>query len=151
MKVFLAHSIHDSEDSIVEMQRIITMLFRDYADADVEVVPGRDDFKENFASAGGWRGWPVDVVTRCDYMTREPIYAAIVVPAQCVGKATAQIIETALDKNRPVLYLHNGYDDAHDMTLDLMHVVALDCEDSQNAKSGWCIRTGGSVIDTQSP
>ncbi len=137
MNVFLAHSIHDSDNAISSMQQELTALFRAEGIEDaIDVIPGRDDFKEHFASAGGWRGWPVDVATRRQYLTHGYFYDAFVTPHEYVGKATAQIIEYALDNSRPVLFLRDE---------TLFVVTSLECVDAQDAKAGWKVRTN--VLD----
>lgn len=128
MKVLLAHGMHDSETQIEDWKQIIESIFRS-DDLPCEVVLGREDHKENFASSGGWGGWTFDVVMRKDYMTQDYHYGAIIVPGEFIGKATAQIVQHALDHSRPVLLLWQDR--------ELVPVQAIDRIDDQDFKQGW--------------
>lgn len=128
MKVFLAHGKGDSDSQIEEWKHTIERLFR-ADDIPVEIVLGREDYAENFASSGGWSGWTFDVVMRKDYMTQDYTYGAVIVPTEFVGKATAQMVGHALEHARPVLLLWQDR--------ELVVVHAIDRQDDQDFQRGW--------------
>lgn len=108
VRVFIAHSKQDGDAYLdVAKERIATTL-KNAAIAQgkmvtIECVLGRDDHVENFKRAGSWDAWAQDVIDRIDYVTRDPVYAAIVVTSNVVGAATARIVERALSAARPIL------------------------------------------------
>jgi len=131
LRIFLAHSIAHTDAEIADFKQAILECLGHAGVDDAEIVEGREDFKANFATAGGWRGWPHDVVTRRDYMTQEPVYGAFVLPGRTCGKATGQILEYAIERGRDVLVLDGG----------LWDVRSVRCMDSQDAKNGWVAET----------
>lgn len=133
MRLFLAHSISHSDNEIEQFKSDIRAIFA-FADMpDVEIVEGREDFKANFATAGGWRGWPHDVVTRRDYLTQDYVYTAFVVPGLWMGKATGQMLEYAAERGRPIFSLGDD---------GLRAVTKVSLFDSQDAKTGWKAEVG---------
>lgn len=122
--IFYAHAKHHSNadiDAAVEQLRTAT---------GATVVAGRDDFSENFARCGGWDAWCRDVAAGIRYHDRKPRYDAIICPDRIIGKATATIVEVALERGKPVLYWQPG-EEAR---------VVWDVETSENEdswKAGW--------------
>lgn len=109
MRIFLAHPKNMPDEQIDELKAQASAALSSEVDEELVFVLGREDFAENFATAGGWRGWPRDVIDRIDFNTRRPWYTALlVVPHDTVGKATAEMVEYALEKRKPVLTLIDG-------------------------------------------
>jgi len=133
VRVFLAHSIAHSDAEIAQFKADIRKIFVAAGIEESAIVEGREDFKENFATAGGWRGWPHDVVTRRDYLTGENVYDGFILPGYTMGKATGQMLEYAKDRGRDVFALTES---------GLFDVTAIICEDSSNAKTGWHAQLG---------
>ena len=106
--VFYAHSSYDTAERIDEGCKDIKGLLRARGeragkDLRVTIVPGRDDFKVHHK--GGWDSWAKSVVTREHSITRKPYYDMIVIPTPFVGRATAQIVGSAIRAGRPVFLL----------------------------------------------
>lgn len=99
----------------------------------VSVVSGRDDFKDNAATAGGWQGWPRDLISRTDSETYEPFYDLFVVPGKTCGKGTAAIVKLALEAERPVVWW-----DSEDTFYEVAECAFLG--DNKNFWSGWELR-----------
>ena len=93
VRVFLAHSKSDSDETIARLREVTATLISKHAPDGfkVEVVPGRDDHAENFKRCGSWDAWALDIVDRIDLATREPVYKGIVITQWRVGAATAAI------------------------------------------------------------
>lgn len=96
-RIFLATAKGDSPDKIAEWKQELTDALPESA-----VVDGMTDWTENFGRCGGWNGWAQDVAQGRDINGRAR-YDMIVCPYLCVGKATAQIIELALQAGKPVV------------------------------------------------
>lgn len=94
---------------------------------DAVIVDGYSDWKENFHRCGGWNGWAEDVAVGRTMEGRHR-FDVIVCPHLYVGKATAQIIERALQANKAVLYLSKD---------GVSLVRGIEHEDPQSWKSGW--------------
>lgn len=133
IRVFVAHSKQDSDAFIEGAKERIETTLRNAAIAQgkavvIECVLGRDDHAAHFKAAGSWDAWAYDVVDRIDYVTRDPVYAVIVVTSAAVGAATAKMVERALARTRPILLF------CDDSTLrpirELRHV-------SSDFKAGW--------------
>jgi hypothetical protein len=105
---------------------------KDRIPADVGVVDGFSDWKENFHRCGGWNGWAEDVATGRT-LTGQHRFEAIVCPYLTVGKATAQIVERALHLGKPVVHL------ARDGTI--AKVTGINREDDDSWKAGWTLVT----------
>lgn len=63
---------------------------------------GRDHYEARFKQAGSWEAWALEVATGVDYLTRRPVFDAILVPFGYVGAATATILREAIGATRPV-------------------------------------------------
>jgi hypothetical protein len=74
----------------------------------VEVVMAIEDLQRNSQRCGGWNGWIRDVVHRTDPMTRERVFACIIVPVEipglqtAIGRATNEMIVEALREGVPL-------------------------------------------------
>lgn len=127
-RFFFAHSANDSDETIeARRSRIAGILEAEGIVGDL--VNGRDDFREHAPGAGGWRGWPADVVYRQDWTTGGPYFSGFIAGSMDVGKATAEILFRALQEGRPVYALTD--DDG------LVEVSTVECHDSQDSASGW--------------
>jgi hypothetical protein len=93
------------------------------------IVDGYTDWKENFHRCGGWNGWAEDVATGRDLNGRHR-FDVVISPHRTVGKATAQIIERALEISKPVLYVGRE---------GVEQITALDAEDPTSWKAGWVL------------
>ena len=119
LRCFLAHAKDDPDEWIDACCNAVRLrLSWTYGEA-VVVISGRDDFRRiNGASAprgkAGHRPWNewINLVALGTTASGEPRYHGIVVPAcvvdQGVGKATAKIVELALDAKKPCLYYETG-------------------------------------------
>jgi hypothetical protein len=67
-----------------------------------EVVMGRDYFNARFKAAGSWNAWTREVAASVSYLTREPIFKAILIPQGPIGAGTAKIIQEALSVRKPI-------------------------------------------------
>lgn len=139
MRIFLAHPKSFNDEEIDLWTQTVKEQFRsEYPD--LEVVPGRDDYFQNAPTAGTWKAWAQDVVTRIDGTTREPWYDVIVSPHRLVGGATRLIAAYALHANRPVLIVEENQNDmgARIEIARVREVVEIDGEDYH---SGWLLET----------
>ena len=137
MKIFLAHSKHDSDAAIQEMtERLVTTLepYNVAAQQLICVIPGRDDFDQNFKTYGSWEAWADSISQRIDHATRTLIYSAIVVPHPAVGMATARMIATALRQGMLVLYFDGT----------AVHCVDSIAKETDDLRQGW--RVHGKAI-----
>jgi hypothetical protein len=133
-RVFLANPIHYTEEQLQAFKAAVALAAPDAFDHPVELVLGRDDFQQNFAAVGGWRGWPVDVAEgkRMGFDGLQPRFHAYVVPGAMVGKATAQILTRALAVGKLVasLDLETG---------KLARVTAIIMMDPNDNANGWAL------------
>ena len=91
------------------------------------IIPGRQDHATNFH--GNWDAWAQGVPHRINSMTRRPLYNLFVVPQTTIGKATAQILQAALELRRPVYYWDGaGW---------FVRVREIRCFDPMYFKGGW--------------
>lgn len=132
-RAFLAHAKSESELQIEGARRLTTMILEREAKgrAVVEVVLGRVDYDLNFKRCGSWDGWAQDVVKRQDYVTRDPVYGAIVVTNRYVGRATAAIVGHALRERRPIFVLE------HLELLPIRQIRQL----SESFRDGWEVQS----------
>lgn len=103
--VFYAHSSGDDAKAIAHGCKELRELIRAKGeragkDLKVSVVPGRDDFRIH--CRGDWDVWAKSIVKREHAMTRKAFYDMIIIPSQCVGRATAAIVGHAVKVGRPV-------------------------------------------------
>lgn len=138
MKVFFAHPKGMEDSEIDSWTAGLASIFAEIADTHekVEIVPGRDDFKQYAPAAGGFAGWVRDVATRKNAMTHKPYYDCFVSPYREVGKATADILTLALHHNRPVLHAEKTDDG-----VEMKPVRQVVVEDPDNYTDGWWLDT----------
>lgn len=138
MKIFFAHSKAMDDATIDEWQKSLTQMFRDADYSDVEVVPGRDDFKQYAPSAGGFAGWVRDVATRKNAMTQKPYFDCFVSPTRVVGKATADILTLALHHRMTVIYAEKSEETG---VVEMRRVTQVVVDDADDYTSGWWLDT----------
>lgn len=105
-RYFLAHAKSDPDAVIDRWAAAVRLaLETTHGEGMVEVVPGRDDFRNRAGALGGWKEWLPSVATGKDWKDN-PIFDGIVVPlgtqAAPVGKATADMVELALGGSKSV-------------------------------------------------
>jgi hypothetical protein len=98
----------------------------------VSVTRAVDDWTSNFKRCGSWDAWAHDVAAGVDYEFRTPRYNAVVCTTETVGKATAQIVEHALEAEKMVAVQTNG---------TVQRVYGVEAIDPENWKAGWHLTT----------
>lgn len=137
MRVFFAHPKSMEDDAIDSWTARLHVLVSESGYANVEVITGRDDFKQYAPSAGGFSGWVRDVATRKEAMSQKPYYDFFVSPYREIGKATADILTLALHHKQPVIYA----EEREDSTIELHRVRQVVVEDPDNYTNGWWLDT----------
>ena len=104
VRVFYAHgSNEDPKDIKRETLALREFLKPKFQSGEIiVVVPGRRDFAANFT--GDWSAWTNGVVSRKSIVTGEPVYKIFITPNETCGRATAQLLNTALDSKRAVFH-----------------------------------------------
>jgi len=96
--------------------------------ADVTVVTSAQEWDRSFKQSGSWDAWTTHVACGVDYEFRTPLYNAIVCTTERIGKATADIVEKALENRRMVALI---------MDSKITQVIGVESIDSDNWQSGW--------------
>lgn len=96
------------------------------------VVKAEDDYRDHFGRCGGWDAWARDVGQGVDYLARIPRYNCIACVQPTIGKATASIVQYALEGNRMVVLLRP------DGRVD--RVFSVETVDANNYVAGWFLR-----------
>ena len=136
MKVLLAHPKGCTDSEIGSWSSAIVRWAR-ADDIDAEVVTGLEDFRANIALDGSFDCWAKGVAGRRDTYTGQPVYRAIFVPQDTVGKATAIIADSALKLGSPVFLMSDHGPDGASFT-PVSKVTQLDGE---NYAAGWRLDT----------
>ena len=126
-RAFLAHKRTTEDKKIDQLVAGATLLLRDKGVDLARVIAGRDDYKARSAALGGWQGWARDVATGEDEYGN-PSFHAIIVPSERVGKATAGIVQSALDVGKAVYFWRKG---------ELVSVQNIKNIDPEDWKEGW--------------
>ena len=126
-RAFLAHKRTTEDKKIDQLVAGATLLLRDKGVDFAQVIAGRDDFKSRSAALGGWQGWARDVATGEDEYGN-PSFHAIIVPSEVIGKATAGIVQDALDADKAVYFWLKG---------ELVWVTSVKNIDPEDWKEGW--------------
>lgn len=108
-RFFLAHDKATPDEKINEWRDTLTeLLGAAYPDHNVTVVAGRDDYRDRAKDAGGWKGWPISVVSGALW-DGTPRFHGIIRPARLVGtmdtvlgKPTYEMIEGFLREGKMV-------------------------------------------------
>lgn len=126
MDVFLACPI--SMD-ILEVEQFKAEVENTLSDVDgLNVVSSTAYFERSFHEAGSWSNWIEQVAEGRQYGGRKDIFQVYVLPSLVVGRATAQILEKALARRKPVMHCANGM---------LQRVRRVETVDSENWQAGW--------------
>lgn len=70
---------------------------------DFEFARSGEVFEKHFRRIGGWSQWSRFVVHGARYGENEPMHNGFLVPTLTIGKATAEIVNTALAAKRTVM------------------------------------------------
>lgn len=131
-RFFLAHSKACGDLEIDELRRTATLMLGVLARGQpFEVVMGRDYFHARFKAAGSWNAWAQEVATAVSYVTREPVFKAILVPEGPIGAGTAKIVKEALGVRKPVF--------SFDRRGNWTRVVGLEVKNSDDWQGGWAL------------
>lgn len=112
LRAFLAHP-RDIEDDVIELLKqeatrlLVAQVAAHQGNLAPEVIAGRDDFNDRAMACGGWEPWAASVVSGSGYVdgALRTLYDLIVVsPRVVIGKATAQMLTTALSNVNPALH-----------------------------------------------
>jgi hypothetical protein len=129
-RFFLAHSKACGELELDELRRIATVALEVLSKGQpFEVVMGRDYFNARYKAAGSWNAWTREVAASVSYLTREPIFKAILVPQGPIGAGTAKIVQEALAVRKPVF--------SFDREGKCIQIVGLEVKNSANWQGGW--------------
>ena len=148
LRFFLAHPKSYDDAMLEEVARVAHQILARYSGGkDFELVLGRDYFAARFSACGSWNAWTREVAVGVQYLTREPIFRAILVPAGPVGAGTARIVAEALAVNKTVV--------AFNKKALCRRVLAVAAYDAQDFKTGFRLiledpTTSGS-LSTSSP
>ena len=94
----------------------------------VTCILATDERNDSFTDQGSWDAWCTYVATGIHYEQRTPLFNAIAVMSEVMGRATASIMEQALEARRLGVLVREG---------QLKQVVAVETVDSEDWKSGW--------------
>jgi hypothetical protein len=95
---------------------------------DHNVVLSVEDWNDNFH--GDWKEW-IRSINGADYWSRQPRYEIIICTSNPVGRATAQIVEGALEINKDVKHWDGEF--CHSIT-------CVQTMDDTNWQSGWRLK-----------
>lgn len=139
-RVLICHARHVEDDVLANMVNTTKRLLsaqklQDGSVVAPAIVTARDSFikwhekRSGPANYNGWIGWITGTTTP---FGAEPRFHVFLVPQPRIGKATAQIVETALRLGRVVVCLTDNADGI----LRVRRVVRLDEHDFQ---TGWVV------------
>ena len=94
----------------------------------VTCILGTDEKDNSFSEQGSWDAWCTHVATGIDFEQRTPLFNAIAVMDERMGKATASIMSQALEAGRMGIIVNNG---------GVKRVVSVGTIDSEDWKAGW--------------
>ena len=135
VRVFYATKKDANEYDSEELRaRIQTTLLAHLPEKAVTVVGALTDYEERFAQYGTWEGWQLDVATGVRFNDRQPRYHMFIVTDREIGRATAAILQGALELRKPVLFFEVGARALH-------HVRGVSTDDSDDWKGGWRVHT----------
>ena len=97
----------------------------------------RDDFNKNFERYDGWNGWCAHVANGVDFTTGRSVYTDYIVwPRKPIGRASAQIISSAMMAHKDVGVLV-GWPEG---TPELLLAKTVEVINPNDMKAGWVIR-----------
>ena len=94
----------------------------------ITCILATDERNDSFADQGSWNAWCTHVATGVHYEQRTPLFNAIAVMSDVMGRATASIMQQALEARRLGLLVQGG---------QLNQVLAVETVDSEDWKAGW--------------
>lgn len=97
------------------------------------ITTGLSFFEARFKAAGSWEAWIAEVASGVNFVTREPLFHCILVPAGPIGAGTARIVEKSITAGKPVFSFRG---------LEISHVVGVLCEDRTNWQTGFRLLEG---------
>lgn len=95
---------------------------------EVVCVLGTEERDNSFAEQGSWDAWCTHVATGVHYEQRTPLFNAIAVMGETMGKATASIMSQALGARRLGILVQDG---------QLTQVTDVEVVDPEDWKAGW--------------
>lgn len=103
-RFFLAHSKAADEDELEMLVKAASAILDRFANGKpFDLVLGRTYFEARFTACGSWEGWTTEIAVGVDFVTRRPLFDAIMVPAAPVGAGTAAMVKKALGVGKPVI------------------------------------------------
>lgn len=103
-------------------------LIRAKLNVEADVVTSGAWFKQTFIQSGNYAGWIHDCVHGRNSMTASPNFLGFVVFNRTVGKATAQILNTAVAAGRAVILIDDE---------EIMTIVGVERNDNESWALGW--------------
>jgi hypothetical protein len=100
MRVFYAHPSSESTRGIFSAVLELSDLFTQRGSTGAQIIAARKDYDTNFR--GDWDEWAESTTTAIHAVTRKPRYNLFVIPGRYCGRATARIVQSALEAGRPV-------------------------------------------------
>tara|TARA_Y100000034_G_scaffold122339_1_gene167666 strand:+ start:1049 stop:1480 length:432 start_codon:yes stop_codon:yes gene_type:complete len=138
-RIFYAHAAGQERSSIEDCATDLAAALQVRAGRGtyIKVTSGIEDYNKRFPLCGGWDCWTASVGSGHAY-DGSPLYHGIVVPTEQVGKATAGIIQAALDAGRPVLYWQRRE--------RIFRPIKGVERTGESWKSGWTIQPDGTTV-----
>ena len=100
MRVFYAHPSSESTRGIFSAVLELSDLFTQRGSTGAQIIAARKAYDTNFR--GDWDEWAESTTTAIHAVTRKPRYNLFVIPGRYCGRATARIVQSALEAGRPV-------------------------------------------------
>jgi hypothetical protein len=131
LRFFLAHPKSFDDDALEDVASIAHQVLRSFSSgAEFELVLGRDYFNSRFKICGSWNAWIHEVAWGVQYLTRQPIFRAVLVPATgSIGAGTARIVEESLQARKTVV--------AFNRRALCRRVVGVETVDREDFKGGF--------------
>mgnify|MGYP003131760183 CR=1 FL=1 len=124
MKVFYAHGYHEGATEIDDSAHKLKELLQTRTQKVVRVRTGRNDHAANWT--GCWDSWEHNVVHKKNLTTGKPVYDVFVASGERVGRATARILNMAIDAGKPVFWWTGDCDGG---ISKVSHIEEVDGED----------------------
>lgn len=99
---------------------------------DAGVVTSGSWFKKTFIQSGNYAGWIYDCVHGRNSMTASPHFIGFVVFNRTVGKATAEILASAVAAGRAVILIDDE---------ELQTITGVQRNDNESWALGWTVHT----------
>ena len=102
MKVFYAHGYHETPTEIEEAAVALRGVLEARSSKVVRIRTGRNDHAANWK--GDWDVWEHNVVHKKNLTTGKPVYDVFITSGERIGRATARILNMAIDVGKPVFW-----------------------------------------------